>query len=487
MKRKRILWTILALVAAVAIALGDFGWGAIAQQGPRHYDELTFPPLPEVTLPDFERFELANGLKVILIEDRELPLVSGSLRVRVGSRWEPADKVGLAALTGSLLRAGGTETQTPAELNQFLENRAAGIETSIGTAAGTAGFSTLREDLDAVLPVFADVVRRPAFDPQQFELAKNQIRGGIARRNDDPGDIASREFSKLLYGEESPYARTVEYDTLDRIRREDAIAFYRQYFYPDRAILGLVGDFDAAEMRQKITAAFGDWQPSGSDGPEPPMAQQASAGGTYRVNLPQLTQSTVRLGHIGGRLDSPDYPALSVLNELLNGFGGRLFNKVRSELGLAYSVFGVWQARSDRDGAFVAGGETRSETTVPFIKALQTEIDRLRREPIAAAELANAKESILNSFVFNFQDPAQTLSRLIRYEYYGYPEDFIFQYQRGVKATTVADIQRVAQQYLQPDNLIALIVGNPTDIDPPLSQLSDRVTTLDVTIPEPTS
>ena len=210
-------------------------------------------------------------------------------------------------------------------------------------------------------------------------------------------------------------------------------------------------------------------------------------GGTYTVDLPQLTQSTVQIGHIGGQFDSPDYPSLSVLNEVLNGVSGRLVNKIRSELGLAYSVYGVWRPRSDHDGAFLAGGETRSETTVPFIKAMRTEIDRLRREPISETELANAKESILNSFVFNFQDPAQTLGRLMRYEYYGYPEDFIFQYQRGVKATTIADIQRVAREYLQPDNLITLIVGNSAAIDPPLSQLSDRVTTLDVTIPEPAS
>ncbi len=491
MKRKRILWMALALVAAVAIAASDFGWSAIARAqqtgSPRHYDELTFPELPEVTLPDSERFELANGLRVILIEDRELPLVSGSLRVRVGSRWEPADKVGLASLTGSVLRSGGTETLPPGELNQFLENRAAAIETSIGTSAGTVSFSALREDLDAVLALFADVARRPAFDPQQFELAKNQVRGSIARRNDDSGSIASREFNKLLYGEGSPYARTVEYETLDRISRDDAIAFYRENFHPERAILGLVGDFDAAAMREKIIATFGDWQPGGTDALEPPAATQATLGGTYRIDLPQLTQSTIRLGHIGGQFDSPDYPALSVLNEVLNGFSGRLFNKIRSELGLAYSVYGLWRARSDYDGMFLAGGQTRSEETVPFVRALRAEVDRLRREPVAAGELDNAKESILNSFVFNFQDPAQTLSRLMRYEYYGYPEDFIFQYQRSVKATTVEDIQRVAREYLQPENLVTLVVGNSAQIEPPLSQLGDRVTTLDITIPTPAS
>ena len=502
MKRKRILWTILAIAVAALVTLadpsrpGERPQGAIAQARqelpatPRHYDELTFPSLPEAELPAFERYQLPNGLTVFLIEDRELPLVSGSLLVRTGSRWEPAEKTGLASLTGSVLRSGGTATQAPAALNEFLENRAASIEASIGRTAGTVSFSALREDLDAVLPLFADVVRQPGFAPQQFELAKNQIRGGIARRNDDPSDVSNREFRKLIYGDTSPYARTVEYATVDNISREDALAFYKTYFHPDRAILGLVGDFDPTEMRQKIAAAFGDWQATGGDRaalPTLPAAQQINVGGLFQIEMPQLTQSYVQIGHLGGRFDSPDYPALSVLNEVLNGFGGRLFNKVRSELGLAYSVYGFWGARFDYDGTFLAGGQTRSETTVPFLDAVRVEIDRLRAEPVNPQELANAKEAILNSFVFNFQDPSQTLSRLMRYEYYGYPADFIFRYQRGVKATTIADIQRVAQEYLQPEKLVTLVVGNSNQIQPPLSALGDRVTTVDIAIPEPTA
>ncbi|MEO0949633.1 MAG: pitrilysin family protein, partial [Cyanobacteria bacterium J06641_5] len=294
----------------------------------------------------------------------------------------------------------------------------------------------------------------------------------------------------LLYGDTSPYARTVEYATIDNIDRDDAIAFYKTYFQPDRAILGLVGDFDPAEMQQKVVEAFGDWQATESERaalPTPPAAQQATLGGLFLVEMPQLTQSYVQIGHLGGQFDSPDYPALSVLNEVLNGFGGRLFNKVRSELGLAYSVYGFWRARFDYDGTFLAGGQTQSETTVPFVDAVRAEIDRLRAEPVDPQELTNAKEAILNSFVFNFQDPSQTLSRLMRYEYYGYPADFIFRYQQGVKATTAADIQRVAQEYLQPEKLVTLVVGNPNEIQPPLSALSDRVTTVDITIPEPTA
>lgn len=201
------------------------------------------------------------------------------------------------------------------------------------------------------------------------------------------------------------------------------------------------------------------------------------------VDQPQLTQSYVQIGHLGGRLDNPDYAALDVLNGVLNGFGGRLFNSVRSRQGLAYSVYGAWSPRYDYPGVFIAGGQTRSETTVPFIQAISAEIKRLQAEPVASAELAYAKDSVLNSFVFNFEDPSQTLTRLMRYEYYGYPADFLFRYQRSVEATTAADVQRVAREYLKPENLVTLVVGNTAAIQPPLTQLAAEVTPIDITIP----
>ncbi|HEY9805007.1 MAG TPA: insulinase family protein, partial [Candidatus Obscuribacterales bacterium] len=168
-------------------------------------------------------------------------------------------------------------------------------------------------------------------------------------------------------------------------------------------------------------------------------------------------------------------------------FGGRLFNQVRSRQGLAYSVYSAWSARYDYPGVFVAGGQTRSDATVPFIRSVLSEMERIRAKPVSAPELAYAKDSVLNSFVFNFQDPEQTLSRLMRYEYYGYPSDFIFRYQRGVEATTIPEVQRVAQKYLKPENIVTLVVGNAKAIQPPLNSLGAnvKVTPIDITIPEP--
>ncbi|HEY9800415.1 MAG TPA: pitrilysin family protein [Leptolyngbyaceae cyanobacterium] len=482
-KAKKLIYVLIAVFVFVSVT---FNFSQTATAAAKHYTELEFAPLPEIKLPKYERYVLQNGLVVYLMEDHELPLVGGTAIVRTGSRWEPADKVGLAGFTAAVMRTGGTQQHSPDKLNEILEQRAASVEVNINEAAASASFESLTEDVDTVFGLFAEVMQEPVFAQEKLDLAKTQAKGSIARRNDNPNDIANREFRKLIYGKNSPYGRITEYATVDAIAREDLVQFHQKYFHPNNTILGIVGDFDSKKMRSLIQAKFGNWTRNPKFAkPTLPEVASANQGGVFFVNQPQLTQSNVLIGHLGGKFDSPDYAALDVLNEVFNGFGGRLFNEVRSRQGLAYSVYGLWSPRFDYPGMFIAGGQTRSDATVQFVKALKAEIKRIQAQPVTAAELARAKDSTLNSFVFNFQDPAQTLSRLMRYEYYGYPADFLFRYQKAVAATTAADVQRVAKQYLKPDNLVTLVVGNQTAIQPPLTQLAAQVTPVDVTIPSP--
>ncbi len=488
--QRRIKWVWLtALVSSLVLLLN--GWSPMPAQAAvaRHYDQLTFPPLPEIKLPDYTRFKLSNGLVVYLVEDHELPLVSGSAMIRTGVRLEPAEKTGLATITGVVMRSGGSQQHPGEELNRLLEQRAASVETGIDTAVGSAGFSGLSEDLDEIFGLFAEVIRQPAFPQDKIDLVKTQLRGGIARRNDSPDDISGREFQKLIYGADSPYARTVEYTTLDRISRSDLVNFHQKYFQPNNMLLGIVGDFDSAQMRQLIERKLGDWQ-ADPNVEKPgfaalPEVRQAKTSGVFLVDQPQLTQSYIQIGHLGGKLKDEDYTPLAVMNEVLNGFGGRLVNEVRSRQGLAYVVYAYWSPRFDYPGVFVSGGQTRSEATVPFIQSVLAEIQKVRTTPITDEELQQAKEAVLNQFVFNFQTPGQTLSRMMRYEYYDYPRDFIFRYRREVEATTPADIQRAAQRHLKPEHLVTLVVGNNAAITPSLSTLKpgQPVIPIDITIP----
>ena len=451
---------------------------------PQHYTDLTFPPLPDITLPNYDRRQLDNGLVIYLVEDHELPLVQGTALLRVGDRWEPAEKAGLGSLTGQLLRGGGTQQRSFEEINTFLEDRAAAIETAINVTAGQASFSALTEDLDPVLALFVEILRQPAFDPDRLDLAKRQAAGNITRRNDNPQSITGREFQKLLYGADSPYAWTVEYQTLAAIDRPDLVNFYTTYIQPDRLILGISGDFDPQTLWPKLEQLLGDWQSTAQPQPPLPPVQPNNQGQFFTINQPQMTQSYIQLGQLGGTLDSPDYPALSVLNEVLNGLGGRLPNQIRSRQGLAYSVYSYWRPNYDFPGTFVAGGQTRTEATLPFLMAVRSEIEAVRVTPITEEELQFAKDVVLNSFVFGFQSPSQTLSRLMTYEYYGYPADFVFQYQRSIATVTTADVQRVAQTYLQPEQWVTLVVGNIEAIAADLQEWGTPQA-IDITIPEP--
>jgi zinc protease len=451
---------------------------------PKHFDEITFKPLPELKLPPYEQFKLKNGMTVFLMEDHELPLVSGNLMVRTGSRNEDADRTGLASLTGSVLRSGGTIKNPATPLNELLEQKAASIESGISVNSGNVSFNSLTEDLPQVFDLFAEVIQSPALPQDKIDLTKFQVRGGIARRNDQANGILGREFRKLIYGATSPYARTVEYATIDRITQADVKSFYQSQFQPENFILGIVGDINPVEIKKTIEAKFGNFKPSTntSKSVQNSAVKQAESSGIFFASKPELTQSSIQIGHLGGKVIDRDYPALSVMNDILSGFGGRLFNEVRSRQGLAYSVYAAWSPQFDYPGIFVAGGDTKSESTVPFIRGVLKEIDRIRTEPVTQDELQRAKDSVINSFVFNFDDRSKVLSRVMRYEYFGYPKDYLFQYQKAVAATTIQDIQQAAARNLKPSQLVTMVVGNEKAIVPALSTLNQSVKAIDISI-----
>lgn len=486
--KRRLTKSLFLAIAAIGLVL-TLGWSKPANAvTARDYNELEFAPLGEIQIPDFERYELPNGMVVYLMEKHDLPLIGGTATFKAGQFMEPVGKTGLASMMGETMRVGGTVSYTPDQLNQFLEQRAASVETSLGATSGSASFSALSEDLSDVFSIFAEVIQQPAFAPEKIELIKSQYRGSIARRNDDPDDVTTREFRKLIYGDESPFARMVEYSDVDSISRDDVVDFYQTAIQPQGTILGISGDFDSVQMKALIEEFFADWSPSvrAKANVQVPDADQQT-NGLYVVNQPQLTQSYIHIGHLGGRLDNPDHASMVVLNEVLNGFGGRLFNDIRSRQGLAYVVYAFWSPRYDHPGLFIGGGQTRSEATVPFIETMYREIERVREEPISAEELQFAKDAVLNSFVFNFATPEQTLSRLIRYEYYGYPSDFVFQFQKAVESTTVEQVLEAAQHNLKPSDFVTIVVGNIEAIDPSLGTLAEevKITPIDITIPDP--
>jgi zinc protease len=448
-------------------------------------DKLKYPALHDIVVPQVQRVTLSNGMRLFLLEDHELPLIYVSARIRVGSIYEPADKVGLADITGEVMRTGGTTARTGDALDEELERIAASVETGIGLSSGYGSVSVLKEDFDRGLAILADVLMHPAFRPDKIELAKMQHRSSIARRNDQSGSIASREFGKLIYGAQSPYARHTEYATIDNITRDDLVAFHKRFYGPNNTMLAVWGDFDAEQMIAKIEKAFADWEKIDLDLPAKPGVDYRWQSTMNLVSKPDINQSNIYLGHIGGVMSDPDYFALTVMNQILGGgFTGRLFKNVRSRQGLAYSVYGTYASSFDHPGRFYVGCQTKSASTVHAIRAIIDEVQKIATDEVADEELELAKESYLNSFVFNFDSKGEIISRLMTYEYYGYPADFLQKTKENVEKVTKADILRVARAHLRPDTLQILVVGRPDDFDEPLSVLA-QVREIDVTVPQP--
>jgi zinc protease len=475
-----------SLILTFLAAAAAFGQTAATQQKLPRIEDLKFPALREVQIPEVPPFTLPNGMKVYLLENHELPLVSGTALVRTGNLFDPPDKVGLAGLTGSVMRTGGTKTRTGDQLDATLESMAASVEASIGETSGSVSFNALKENTDEVLALFRDVLTNPEFRQDRLDLAKTQSRSAISRRNDDADGISDREFASIVYGRNTPYGWDETYEALDNINREDLQAFYKRYFFPANIRLAISGDFKTSEMRAKLEKLFADWTVKGEPVPPFPQVQpQPKAPGVYQGTKSEVTQTFFDVGHLAGKFSDKDYPALSVMSDILGGgFASRLFLEVRTRKGLAYSVGGGWGATYDHPGLFRIGGSTKSASTVDALKAIREEVDKIRTSEVTDQELQTAKGAVLNSFVFNFDHPRKVLSRVVTYDYYGYPKDFIFQYQKGVEAATKADVLRVAKEHLHPGQFTIVAVGNPKEFGAPLSALG-KVNELDLTIPEP--
>jgi len=408
-----------------------------------------------------------------------------SARIRVGSIYEPADKIGLAAIAGTVMRTGGTITKTGDELDEQLESIAGSVETGIGLNSGYASMSVLKKDIDTGLAILADVLMNPAFREDKIMLAKVQHRSAIARRNDQVSQIAGREYNKLIYGPQSVYARHAEYATIDNINRDDLVAFHKKFYHPNNMMLGIWGDFNTQQMIKKIQKAFKGWKKADMKLSTAPQVKYDFRQTVNVIRKDDVNQTNIYLGHIGGLMNDPDYFALIAMNKILGGsFTSRLFRNVRSRMGLAYSVFGNYSANFDYPGVFYVGCQTKSESTVQAIRAMIEEVKKMTESEVTDEELAIAKESYLNSFVFNFDTKGEIVRRLMTYEYFGYPADFLQKTKENIEKVTKADVLRVAHKHLKPEKLQFLAVGRPQDFDEPLSVLGP-VNEIDITIPVP--
>ena len=448
------------------------------------WQQVPIPPLPAFKPQQPKRIQLSNGMVIFLQEDHELPLIDGTARIRGGSVNEPANKAGLMDIYGEVWRTGGTKTQTGDQLDDFLEVRAAKVETGSSSDSTSINFSCLKGDLDDVFKAFVDVLQNPEFRPEKIDIAQKEEGDGISRRNDQVGEIAQRESVKLAYGPDNPYARVPEYATVAAITGQDLVDWHQKYVHPNNIILGISGDFDSAAMEGRLRKAFDAW-PKGPAAPKNDIKYDPAKPGYYLIPKDDVNQSTIHMVALGTTRDNPDYYAISVFNEAFGGgFSSRLFNDIRTKRGLAYSVGGGIGTNFGHPGILQVAMGTKSASTIEAIQAAGEDIDNLTKQPITDDEIQRAKDAILNAFIFRLDSPDKILGERMTYEYYGYPPDWLDKYQAEIKKVTSADANRIAAKYLHKDQLAVLVVGNTKEFDKPLSSLG-AVKQIDITIPPP--
>lgn len=437
---------------------------ACTPAAPVRPDQLSFPPLT-FQVPAVDKTVLPGGIRLYLKEDHELPLVEITGLVGAGDIGDPATRTGQGGLFAALLRTGGAGARGPEAVDDLLERLAADLEVTTGTYATTCKLSLRSADLGTGLELLADVLRRPRFDPQRLELARQQAIEGVRRQNDNPRAIARRTLLHAIYGDH-PLGRTATVATLEAVRRFDLEAFHRTYFTPDNLWLAVTGDFDREALLATLQRVFGDWPakpaPRQAIPPLPPEPEPA-----LWLAQRDIPQTTVRFGELGVDKTTPDLPAVRVMNWILGGggFNSLLMREVRSNRGLAYSVYSYYRVGRRLPGPFVAGTETKSATTLAAVKLMRQQMERMRSRAVTADELQLAKESLVNSFVFAFTDSHQVVSQQLRLDFFGYPADYLQRYRDRIGAVTADQVLAAARAHLHPDRQALVLVGNPDGFD----------------------
>ena len=465
-------FVLCSMIMAVAIPVLAACAGDLALGDPR---QMTFKPV-EFTPPEPDRVVLENGMVVYLLEDHELPLISMTATLRTGSWLDPAEKIGLASLTGSIMRTGGGGGLSAERVDEELEQFAGDVGISIGRQSASASLDVLSKDVKRGLQIFAGLIRTPAFEPARVELAKLQVIEGIRRRQDTPGSIVGREFVKLLYGADHPTARESSIGSITRLTRDDLVAFHRKTIHPNGMMLGVTGDFDKSAMLALLREVFGDWKKGEvpvltiADVPQSPTAKPV-----VRFVNKETSQTHLRLGHLSIKEQDPDYVALAIANDILGGssFRSRLFNDVRTKRGLAYSVGSRLNSGVHDQGVWLMRAETKLRSTQEVITRFVSNMERMRTELVTDSELAEAKEAYVNSFVFSFASSSAIVGRLVELEYDGLPKDFLQQLRARVIAVTKEEILAAAKEHFHPDRLTIVAVGAGAALPKLLSEFGD--------------
>ena len=465
----------LALLIIFSMLTTAFAGGS-PQPDPR---TMKFPEL-HFRIPVAERVVLDCGMPVYLLRDSELPIITMTAMVRVGTVYDPADRAGLASMVGTVMRSGGAGGTPPEEMDDELEFMASAVESSAGSDMGTVSMTALKKNFSRTLPVFGNVLMRPDFSQKRIDIARKQIIEGLRRQNDDPKELAGREIGKAVYAGH-PLGSEVTHSSVSLVTRREMLDFHRSFYRPDNMILAVAGDFDRSSLLRELNAVFGG-APAGAATqlPSIPQPQQLFSGEVI-YGRKDVNQTVIRMGHLGLTKDNPDIYAVRVLDYILGGsFTSRLTMEIRTNRGLAYNVGSHFEIGRRFSGSFIAETETKAESTVKVISLMKEIINPMTKEAVTDQELNAAREYLINSFMFGFTTPASVVNQRARLEFYGYAENYLETYRDNIATVSQEDVLTAARRYLKPEAFKMVVIGDATRFDKPLLTLGS-VRELDLT------
>ena len=436
MRRHHSIVTALLLSAAIGLAASPVSAAALGQ-----------------------REVLPTGMVLLISEQHALPIVTLSLLIQAGSILDPPDKPGVANLVAELLTQ-GTPTRTAPQISEAIEFVGGSLSVDAGQELTTLSLSVLSKDLDLGLDLLADILLHPTFAPAEIARKKQEVIAGIKRDQEDPGTVSWQAFLKLLYGA-NPFGHPVEGTeaSVPTITRDDLVHFHEAYFRPNKAILAVVGDVRGADLKQRLNAKLGGWQPGGPAMTPPPLPAPL-AKPVVRTIPREVTQANINLGNLGITRDNPDYYAVQVMNYLLGGgFSSYLISEIRDSKGWAYDV-GSSFSPSKYAGEFDVSLQTRNEVAEQAIEAVLAQIRRIRDQPVSEQDLKDAKAYLTGSFPLRLDTSRKLVGWLASIEYYGLGLDYADRYPGLINAVTAADVQRVARKYLDPDRYVLAVVAD---------------------------
>jgi zinc protease len=418
-----------------------------------------------VKLPKPREAHLANGLHLIVLEDRRLPRVSFQVIIPgAGGYYDPQDQVGLASYTAQMMRE-GTATRSSLQISQDLETLAANVAVNTGVASTTASVtgSALTEDLPKVFDIAADLLLHPAFPADEWDRLKTRTRAGLQQQRTQPGFLASEMFNRVLFGDHPASRISATPKTLDAITREGMIEFHRTKYVPDHAAIAFAGDINLADARALVESKLAGWKQAGAPAPQVKDPAPAGAPKVYLIGRPGSVQTTLLLGEQSMTRTNPDYERLTVANRVLGGTMGRLFRHLREEKGYTYGI-GSGFGATKHVGAWTASTSVRTEVTEPALTDLLAEIAQMRDTPVPADELEDAKRAIVAGFALSLESPQQVIGYYIDNWTYGLPADYWDTYPARIAAVTAEQVQAATRQYWDASRLQIVAVGDATKI-----------------------